>query len=95
MDEVTISLQNGTEVMTEKKQARNIKGSQVILQSVDTLVEKMGLSLSDIESIRVHAGPGSYTGLRVGAAIGNVLAFSLEVPINEQEKGEFVYPIYE
>lgn len=95
MDEVIISVDTGEQVLTEKKQARNIKGSQVILQTLDALLAKAALRAADMEEIRVHAGPGSYTGLRVGAAIGNTLAFCLEAPINQQEKGTFVYPSYE
>lgn len=36
---------------------------------------------SDIEGVVVFAGPGSFTGLRIGIATANALAYGLEIPI--------------
>lgn len=95
IDEVGISLVTDEKTITEKKQARNIKGSQVILQTIDQLLKKEGYRIKQLDKVVVHSGPGSYTGLRVGAAIGNTIAFCLHIPINNKQVGEFVYPSYE
>ena len=42
--------------------------SQVILPLVNRTLSDCGLSLSDIDLFAVAAGPGSYTGLRIGIA---------------------------
>lgn len=94
IDEVSVELDLGVKKIQATKQARNIKGSQVILQTIEQLLEEEDIQLRDIEEIHVHSGPGSYTGLRVGAAIANTLAFALLVPLNNKV-GEFVYPRYE
>ena len=38
-------------------------------------------SWSDLKGIIIYKGPGSFTGLRIGATIANTLAQSLNVPI--------------
>jgi tRNA threonylcarbamoyladenosine biosynthesis protein TsaB len=39
------------------------------------------LELDDVELITVGTGPGSYTGIRVAAALGKVLSFSKKIPL--------------
>lgn len=41
----------------------------------------MSKSLCDLKAIIVVAGPGSYTGCRVGVAVANALGFSLNIPV--------------
>lgn len=45
------------------------------------LLQSIGKDWSNIEGIVVFKGPGSFTGLRIGAAAANALASSLNVPI--------------
>lgn len=54
--------------------------SQVILPLVERLLEDTGLSLGDIQKIAVSAGPGSYTGLRIGIAAVKAMTFALDIP---------------
>jgi len=55
--------------------------------SADILVELQKLffdankDLKNIIGIIVNAGPGSFTGLRIGISVANTLAYSLDVPI--------------
>jgi len=52
--------------------------SQVIMPMVKSLVEQSGLTLKDIGGIAVANGPGSYTGLRIGAAAVKAMSFALD-----------------
>ncbi|MGN0584835.1 MAG: tRNA (adenosine(37)-N6)-threonylcarbamoyltransferase complex dimerization subunit type 1 TsaB [Ruminococcus sp.] len=54
--------------------------SQVILPLVERLLDDTGLSLSEIDKIAVAAGPGSYTGLRIGIAAVKAMSFALDTP---------------
>lgn len=47
--------------------------SQVVLP----MIKQICPDLTKITKIAVHPGPGSFTGLRVGAAIANALTFAL------------------
>ncbi|MCG2686473.1 hypothetical protein L6258_03875 [Candidatus Parcubacteria bacterium] len=48
-----------------------------VLNAVKSLFEKMGIGWKDIEKVEINEGPGSFTGLRVGAAIANAANYAL------------------
>lgn len=56
--------------------------SQAVLPIIEELLILAGVSLTTITDITVATGPGSFTGLRVGLSIANMLATLLDVPIN-------------
>jgi tRNA threonylcarbamoyladenosine biosynthesis protein TsaB len=52
-----------------------------ILPIVDDLLSTSGLSLSDLDGITFGQGPGSFTGLRVAAAVSQGLALASTIPL--------------
>lgn len=76
------------------RQKTDAKKAQVILPMINEVLKKHKLKLEDLESIDVHTGPGSFTGLRVGISIANTLGFILKIPINGGRVGEVAEPIY-
>lgn len=65
-------------------QEANEHGSQVLLPLIIKLLTAQGLALKDLTEIEVFEGPGSYTGLRVGASVAQALGFALNIPVNNQ-----------
>ena len=65
-----------------------------VLTALESLLTKHKLTVRDVTGLRVATGPGSYTGLRVGAAIANSLAWILKIPVNSKPVGTFVFPRY-
>ena len=63
-------------------------GSQVILPLTIEGLKKNNLSLADLDEIEVKTSGPSFTGVRVGVAIANALAWSLKIPVNGQPKGK-------
>ena len=55
--------------------------SQTVLPMVDEIVMMTELDLNTIDAIAVAAGPGSFTGLRIGAATVKGLGLALEKPV--------------
>jgi tRNA threonylcarbamoyladenosine biosynthesis protein TsaB len=49
--------------------------------ALEALLHDLGWSLQEVELIAVSAGPGSYTGLRIGLAFAKALAFARAVPL--------------
>lgn len=65
--------------------------TESIITGINTLLKKHSLVLKDLEKIESTPGPGSYTGLKVGAAVANALNFSLgrkiqTIPNYDREK---------
>lgn len=53
--------------------------SQVIMPIVKDIISQSGKKLTDIGAVAVAAGPGSYTGLRIGVAAVKALSFGLDI----------------
>lgn len=55
--------------------------SQTLMPMLDEIVKMTETDLADIDAIAVAAGPGSFTGLRIGAATVKGLGLALEKPV--------------
>ena len=55
--------------------------SETLLPMLDEIVKMTGISLSELSAIAVSGGPGSFTGLRIGAASAKGLGLSLDLPL--------------
>lgn len=52
--------------------------SQVILPLCRRMIDDLGMTVADIDRFAAAAGPGSYTGLRIGISAVKALAFGLD-----------------
>ena len=57
--------------------------SQTLLPMLDEIVRMTELDLNTIDAIAVAAGPGSFTGLRIGSATAKGLGLALGIPLVE------------
>lgn len=67
------------------------KKSQMGLELLERMLKEKNKQLKDLTEIQVETGPGSFTGIRVGIAIANALAWALGIPINDQKSVEPKY----
>jgi len=58
-----------------------LRSSQHLLPRLYDGLASVNCAPKDVGSIVVAAGPGSYTGIRVGAAVGKTLSYSLGLPL--------------
>jgi len=55
--------------------------AETLHQKIKALLDDQHEDWSDIAGIVLYKGPGSFTGLRIGAAVANTLAASLSVGV--------------
>ena len=55
--------------------------SQTLLPMLDELVKMTEVDLKTVDAIAVAAGPGSFTGLRIGSATAKGLGLALKKPL--------------
>lgn len=70
------------EKMVAKLRQVNQYGSQVLLPLIIKILKKNKLDFKDLSGIEVNEGPGSFTGLRVGASVAQALGYALNIPVN-------------
>lgn len=61
--------------------SENFKQSETLHTFIAWALEGAEIALKDLDAVSVGAGPGSYTGLRIGAASAKGFCFSLGVPL--------------
>ena len=76
----TIIRLNDQEFSKENSNPRDQNVFRLLQESLD----EVGAQLKDIKEISVNAGPGSFTGTRVGVTIANALGFALGIKVNNQ-----------
>ena len=57
--------------------------SQTLLPMLDGLMTTLGVPLDSCDALAVSAGPGSFTGLRIGSATAKGIGLALKLPIIE------------
>lgn len=78
---VTVALKKDGKILKSLSE-ENEYGSQVLLPLIMKLLEPRGFDI--LEGVEVEEGPGSFTGLRVGASVAQALGLALNVPVNGQ-----------
>jgi tRNA threonylcarbamoyladenosine biosynthesis protein TsaB len=91
--EAEIGLYQGRKEIAYKTWQAHRMLSTTVHKVIEELLQAAGKSWSDIRGIVYYEGPGSFTGLRIGAAVANALTYALGIPVstnhgaNWQEKG--------
>ena len=63
-------------VKREEQFSHGLRHAAGIVPIIDRLCREQGWSPADVEEVYVSAGPGSFTGLRVGVTVAKTLAFA-------------------
>lgn len=59
----------------------HMKLSETIHRKIQSFLKQNGKDWHDIEGVVFYEGPGSFTGLRIGASVVNALGSGLSVPV--------------
>jgi tRNA threonylcarbamoyladenosine biosynthesis protein TsaB len=79
--EPSVALLRGGELVAERRALAHRPGSETLLPAIDALLRRAHCEVAAIEDFAVSAGPGSFTGLRVGIATVKGLAFGSRAPV--------------
>ena len=71
----------------EKLIESEIANSQQILPEMEIFLNEHGFSYTDLTALKVHTGPGSFTGIRVGIITAQTLSLLLHIPLNDLPPG--------
>lgn len=77
---VALSKNGELVVLKESEEDGYSHGENLNLFIEETLVQA-SLKASELSAVSVASGPGSYTGLRIGAATAKALCYALEIPL--------------
>ena len=55
--------------------------SETLLPMIEEVLRMLGTDVSEMDAIAISAGPGSFTGLRIGAATAKGLGLALDKPL--------------
>lgn len=78
--EAGVSLASEGKVLQARTNGQSLDHAGWIHTAIRELMQA-GITLSDIQAVAVVAGPGSYTGLRVGMATAKGLCYALNIPL--------------
>jgi tRNA threonylcarbamoyladenosine biosynthesis protein TsaB len=76
---VCVSKDGNTLVLAESRDQKN--HSSWLHPTIRRLLDETGYQVRDLQAVAITAGPGSYTGLRVGMAAAKGLCYALDIPL--------------
>jgi len=77
----SVCLSNDETVLSTAYNNEQKEHASFIQPAIEKIYASANLSLKDTDAIAVSAGPGSYTGLRVGLATAKGICFALHKPL--------------
>ena len=81
LEEASVCISEDAQVLAVKKNNRQMDHAAWIQLAIRELFAQTERNPGQLSAIAVAAGPGSYTGLRVGMATAKGMCYALEVPL--------------
>ncbi len=75
-----MALQTGDKLFV-RGEPESGRHSQHLLSMLDGLLKEAEIGVTDLHRLVWNAGPGSFTGLRIGASVLQALAYTLDLPV--------------
>jgi len=81
LDEAAVCIAEDIHVLAVKKNSRQLDHAAWIQVAIGQMMTETERNIRDLSAVAVAAGPGSYTGLRVGMATAKGICYALGVPL--------------
>lgn len=88
--EAEIGFCNDQQKLTYETWPMHRQLAETIHQKIEVLLKSQNKTWPDIQGIVCFAGPGSFTGLRIGLTVGNALAYGLDIPITATKSEDWI-----
>ena len=76
----SVALHDGSKLLAESYQNTGLTHSQTLMVMAEDMLKQCGYTAKDVTAVAVAAGPGSFTGVRIGVAAAKGMAWGLQVP---------------
>ena len=76
----SVALHDGEKLLAESYQNTGLTHSQTLMAMAEDMIKSCGCTPQDIGAVAVAAGPGSFTGVRIGVAAAKGFAWGKQLP---------------
>ena len=76
----SVAIMDGGKLLGESYQNTGLTHSQTLMVMAEDLLKTCNLTAQDVEAVAVAAGPGSFTGIRIGVAAAKGFAWGAQLP---------------
>ena len=80
-DVVSVAVVDGDVVLAASELRSERRHAEDLTPMIDFVVKRAGLGLNELAAVAVNVGPGLFTGMRVGIASAQALAYALSLPL--------------
>ena len=71
---------NGADFLVKEFESESFSHSEKLNVFIEEMLADSAITLNNLDAVAVSAGPGSYTGLRIGSSSAKGLCFALDIP---------------
>lgn len=75
-----VALHDGEKLLAESYQNTGLTHSQTLMVMAEDVLKQCGKTPQDVTEVAVAAGPGSFTGVRIGVAAAKGFAWGAQIP---------------
>ncbi len=90
----SVALSKNSEILAVKSLNEGYKHAENILVLVHEILEQAQCKINDIDAVVVSAGPGSYTGLRIGMSTAKGICYALDKKLVAVDTLEIIAAAY-
>ena len=80
-DICSVALSKGKQLLALKEEANGYSHSENLILFIQEMISSCDMATENLDAVCLSAGPGSYTGLRIGAATAKGLCYTSDIPL--------------
>ena len=77
----TVAIAGGGRILFAEENPQSKEHASWLHPAIKRILEQAGTEMKELQAVAVSAGPGSYTGLRVGMAAAKGICYALQIPL--------------